>query len=62
MFVHGQDSKLEVLEMDPQLGLAIGLTEGQKVHSLMTTWRIKIRTTNANGVGIGQCRLLPERT
>lgn len=31
VFLHGQNSKLDVLEMDPQLGLAVGLTEGQKV-------------------------------
>ncbi|KAI8141634.1 P-loop containing nucleoside triphosphate hydrolase protein [Fennellomyces sp. T-0311] len=32
VFTHGQNSKLEVLEMDPQVGQAIGLAEGQKVN------------------------------
>ncbi|KAG0174872.1 Peroxisome biosynthesis protein pex1 [Apophysomyces sp. BC1034] len=32
VFTHGPNSKLDVLEMDPQLGMAIGLTEGEKVN------------------------------
>ncbi|KAI9322669.1 hypothetical protein BX666DRAFT_647762 [Dichotomocladium elegans] len=32
VFIHGENSKLEVLEMDPQLGQAIGIDEGQKVE------------------------------
>ncbi|KAF7730872.1 Peroxisome biosynthesis protein pex1 [Apophysomyces ossiformis] len=32
VFTHGQNSKLDVLEMDPQLGMAIGLNEGEKVN------------------------------
>ncbi|KAI8330998.1 P-loop containing nucleoside triphosphate hydrolase protein [Chlamydoabsidia padenii] len=31
VFTHGANGKLDVLEMDPQLGTAIGLSEGQKV-------------------------------
>ncbi|KAI8073284.1 P-loop containing nucleoside triphosphate hydrolase protein [Gongronella butleri] len=31
VFTHGADGKLDVLEMDPQLGTAIGLSEGQKI-------------------------------
>lgn len=34
VFTHGQNSKMDVLEMDPQLGQAIGLVEGQKVGTL----------------------------
>lgn len=32
VFTHGANGKLDVLEMDPQLGLAVGLQDGQKVH------------------------------
>lgn len=34
VFIHGANGKLDVLEMDPQLGLAIGLQDGQKVIKL----------------------------
>lgn len=32
VFTHGANGKLDVLEMDPQLGLAVGLQDGQKVN------------------------------
>jgi peroxin-1 len=32
VFTHGANGKLDVLEMDPQLGTSIGLSEGQKVR------------------------------
>ncbi|KAI9306558.1 P-loop containing nucleoside triphosphate hydrolase protein [Cunninghamella echinulata] len=32
VFTHGANGKLDVLEIDPQLGTAIGITEGQKVN------------------------------
>jgi peroxin-1 len=32
VFTHGPNGKLDVLEMDPQLGQAIGLQDGQKVN------------------------------
>ncbi|KAJ8659027.1 hypothetical protein O0I10_005409 [Lichtheimia ornata] len=32
VFTHGQNSKMDILEMDPQLGQAIGLMEGQKIN------------------------------
>jgi peroxin-1 len=31
VFIHGANGKLDVLEMDPQLGMAVGLQDGQKV-------------------------------
>lgn len=31
VFTHGPNSKLDVLEMDPQLGLSSGFTDGQKI-------------------------------
>ncbi|RCI02644.1 Peroxisome biosynthesis protein pex1 [Rhizopus stolonifer] len=32
VFIHGANGKLDVLELDPQLGTALGLQEGQKVQ------------------------------
>ena len=32
VFTHGAHGKLDVLEIDPQLGLAVGLQDGQKVN------------------------------
>ncbi|KAL9538989.1 hypothetical protein MBANPS3_010537 [Mucor bainieri] len=32
VFVHGANGKLDVLEMDPQWGMAVGLQDGQKVN------------------------------
>jgi len=31
VFIHGANGKLDVLEMDPQWGIAVGLQDGQKV-------------------------------
>ena len=39
VFTYGENSKLEVLEMDPQVGQAVGLVEGQKVHNTMKTYK-----------------------
>ncbi|GAN06890.1 conserved hypothetical protein [Mucor ambiguus] len=32
VFIHGANGKLDVLEMDPQWGMAVGLQDGQKVN------------------------------
>ncbi|KAI8373910.1 P-loop containing nucleoside triphosphate hydrolase protein [Blakeslea trispora] len=32
VFTHGANGKLDVLEVDPQFGAALGLQEGQKIH------------------------------
>ncbi|KAI8997534.1 P-loop containing nucleoside triphosphate hydrolase protein [Pilobolus umbonatus] len=32
VFIHGANGKLDVLEMDPQLGMSVGLQDGQKVN------------------------------
>lgn len=34
VFIHGANGKLDVLEMDPQWGMAVGLQDGQKVYTI----------------------------
>lgn len=34
VFIHGANGKLDVLEMDPQWGMAVGLQDGQKVRNI----------------------------
>lgn len=34
VFIHGVNGKLDVLEMDPQWGMAVGLQDGQKVRKI----------------------------
>lgn len=44
VFIHGANGKLDVLEMDPQFGLAVGLKDGQKVRKKGVLWKDRLVT------------------
>lgn len=62
VFTMGPNGKLDVLEIDPQLGTAMGLQEGQKVYREKTSTVKRKEETDFNTFKLGECRVLQKRT